>query len=109
MDCFSGSVSATQRFIDATGITFPVLRQGGYLQSSAYYGIPYDNYIVIDAEGIIRYTSVGEVYTPTVGRFNEANLRAAITDNLPVGVEGRGWSAVKALYAAPGPLPGPEP
>ena len=84
-----------QSFIDFTGYTFPVLRNAGYLQSTSLYGIYYDNYVVIDAQGIIRYTSVGEAYGQK-GRFDEAHLRAAIQLALPV--ENQTWSSVKALY-----------
>jgi len=65
-----------QGFINVTGYTFPVLRLGQSIQS--LYGIFYDNYVVIDADGIIRYTSVNETYTG-LGRFHDGNLRAALT------------------------------
>jgi hypothetical protein len=64
-----------QGYISITGTTFPVLRNGQGLQSS--YGIFYDNYVVVDEDGIVRYTSVNEIFTG-LGRFNDANLRAAI-------------------------------
>jgi hypothetical protein len=48
-----------------------------YLQSESEYGIFYDNYVVIDADGVVRYTSVGETFT-ALGRFNDAHLRSAI-------------------------------
>ena len=66
-----------QSFIDITGYTFPVLRLGQTIQS--LYGIFYDNYVVIDADGIIRYTSVNETYSTGTGRFHDGHLRAAIT------------------------------
>jgi hypothetical protein len=66
-----------QSYIAATGSTFPIVRLGQYLQSPSYYGIYYDNYLVIDAQGIVRYTSVNETFT-SAGRFNDAHLRSAI-------------------------------
>ena len=101
---YNGSVSAVQEFASAIGATFPVLRNAGYLQSpcpttpcETTYGIPYDNYVVVDANGIVRYTSVNEQYTG-VGRFNSANIRAAILAYLPTAVEGQTWAGVKQLF-----------
>jgi len=68
-------VSQVQSYIAATGSTFPVLRNAQYLQS--VYGIFYDNYVVIDEDGIVRYTSVNEPFT-SLGRFHDGNLRNAI-------------------------------
>ncbi len=86
---------SVQSFIDFTRITFPVLRNAAYLQYTGQYEIIYDNYVVIDTRGIVRYTSVGETYDQK-GRFNDAHLRAAIQQALPV--ESHTWSKVKALY-----------
>lgn len=77
VDCWNGSVSSVQAYVSITGTTFPVLRNASYLQASDQYGINYDNYLVIDADGIVRYTSVGETFT-VLGRFHDANLRTAI-------------------------------
>ena len=79
MDCWNGSVPSVQGFIDISTYTFPVLRLGQTIQS--LYGIFYDNYIVIDADGIIRYTSVNEPYQGgnAPGRFHDAHLRQALT------------------------------
>jgi hypothetical protein len=76
VDCWNGSVASVQGYIAVTGYTFPVLRLGQTIQS--LYGISYDNYVVIDADGIIRYTSVNETFT-SLGRFNDTNLRNALT------------------------------
>lgn len=100
IDFWNGSASSVQTFINTTGFTFPVLRNGGYLQTNAPpvgYQTAYDNYVLVDAEGIVRYTSVAETFT-SLGRFNNANLRAAIAAHLPLGVETSTWSTVKGLY-----------
>ena len=92
-----------QAFLDATGATYPVLQQAGYLQSAGtasmpLYGIRYDNYVVVDALGIVRYTSVSEVFTG-LGQFHDAHLRTAIRQSLAtVSVAPTSWSAVKELY-----------
>jgi hypothetical protein len=62
------------------------------------YGIPYDNYVLVDADGIVRYTSTSGSHANPLGRFDDAALRAAIQIHLPLGVEGRTWSGVKELY-----------
>ena len=100
LDCWNGNSVSVQSYISATGATYPVLRNAGFLQGPNYYNIAYDNYVVVDAQGIVRYTSVGEPFTQ-LGRFNGANLRAAITQNLPSGVDATTWSVVKQLYRAP--------
>jgi hypothetical protein len=99
LDCWNGSAASVQSFVDATGITYPILRLAGYLQGQppAGYALPYDNYVLVDAAGIVRYTSAGEPYT-VLGRFNDSTLRAAIRTYLPTGVEARTWSGMKGLF-----------
>lgn len=100
IDCWNGNTANVESYIQIAGATYPVLRQGGYLTSPSEYGIPYDNYVVIDAEGIVRYTSVDEAFT-ALGRFHAATIRAAILPLLPsLAVEGTTWTAVKQLYRA---------
>jgi hypothetical protein len=74
-----------------------VLLAGGFLQDPSFYNILYDNYVLVDANGIVRYTSVNEVFTGT-GRFDDSHLRAAIDQWLPTDVEPRTWSQVKSLF-----------
>src|SRR5438093_6575647 len=99
LETYNGGVTAVQSFIDATGQTFPVLRLAGYLTfpcsppCETSYGVPKDNYVVIDPKGIVEYTSLNERFTG-VGHFNSIHLRAAIDANLPTGVESRTWGAV---------------
>ncbi len=97
MDFWNGNSVSVQSFITATGVTYPVLRNAGFLRFAPYYEIPYDNYVLVDAQGTVRYTSVGEAFTQR-GRFNDANIRAAILENLPTGVAPATWSALKQLY-----------
>jgi hypothetical protein len=98
IDFWNGNTASVQSYADLTGATYPVLRQGGYLSSPDQYDIGYDNYVVVDAAGIVRYTSVGEVYT-ALGRFHDGNIRDAIQESLPsMGLRQSTWSAVKKLY-----------
>ncbi|HZL86683.1 MAG TPA: TlpA disulfide reductase family protein [Candidatus Krumholzibacteria bacterium] len=96
VDCWNGNTAAVQSFIDATGATFPVLRNGGSLLTA--YHVRYDNYVLVDAQGIVRYVSEGvEVFGP-LGRFHNAHLRSAIDRHLPTPVSAPTWSTVKSLY-----------
>jgi hypothetical protein len=98
VECWQGTPANVQGFIDHTGYSFPVLLYGGYLQDSGSYGTPYDNYIVIDKDGIVRYTSEAESHFSAIGRFRDAALRDAIQTWLPLAVEPRSWSAIKEIY-----------
>ncbi len=94
LDMWNGSPTDVQSYVDLTHVTYPVLRLAGFLQSNAFFGIPFDNYVVIDPQGIVRYTSVNEAF----GAFNDSAIRAAIDAWLPVAVEEETWSQVKGLY-----------
>ncbi len=94
LDMWNGREFEVQGYIDQTGTTFPVLRNAGFLQAPSQYGIPFDNYVVVDADGIVRYTSVDE----PGASFNEPVLRSTIQAHLPVGVRSDSWSRIKELY-----------
>jgi hypothetical protein len=74
-----------QNFINQSTYTFPVLMQSGFLQNPppVGYDLIYDNYVVVDADGIVRYTSQDRPRHPTTGRFYDAEVRAAIQQWLP--------------------------
>jgi peroxiredoxin len=93
LDCWNGVAFQVQGFIDQTGVTFPVLRNAGFLQSQEQYGIDFDNYVVVDADGIVRYTSVDEPAS-----FNETAIRSTIEAYLPVAIQRDSWSAIKGLF-----------
>ena len=97
VDCWNGNVASVQSFITVTGATYPVLRNGGFLSAPSQYGIDYDNYVVVDPDGVVRYTSVQEIFG-AFGRFAEAHVRAAILQHLPLPVQGATWAAVKQLF-----------
>lgn len=94
LDTWNGSAFQVQGFIDKTGVSFPVLRNAGFLQSESEYGIRFDNYVVVDPDGIVRYTSVNEPGSP----FNETAIRSTIQAYLPVAVRADSWGAIKGLY-----------
>jgi len=94
VDMWNGRIFNVVGYIEATGTTFPVLRNAGLLQDPSRYGIGVDNYLVIDADGIVRYTSVDEQSDP----FNDAAIRSTIQTYLPVAVNTRTWGTIKGLY-----------
>lgn len=56
-DLWNGSAPQVQSFQSQTGATFPLLLKGGMDPGgnlTALYG-PYDNYVVIDQVGVVRY------------------------------------------------------
>jgi hypothetical protein len=97
IDTWNGNIANVNDYAFRTGATYPVLRNGSLTRIA--YGIAYDNYVLIDASGTVRYTSVGEVFTGA-GRWNDAAVRAAIAAHLPAATVPRSWSAVKALYGS---------
>ena len=75
-----------------------MLRDGGFLSGLTQYGISYDNYVIIDPAGVVRYTSIHEAFTG-LGRWNDSAVRATVDQWLPTAVQEQTWSAVKGLYA----------
>ena len=69
LDCWNGTTTSVQSFIDITHVTFPVLRDAGFLQQGpGTYNILYDNYVVVDAGGVVRWlhrSTAGMTFRPT--------------------------------------------
>ena len=55
LETWNGSLSQAQAYVNSTGITYPLLTRAGKELNN--YGITYDNYLVLDHQGIIRYSS----------------------------------------------------
>jgi len=94
LDVWNGNESGVQSFVDQTGVTFPVLRDAAFLSLDSRYGLKFDNFVVIDADGIVRYTSEHEFPIP----YNEEAIRQTIDLYLPSAVKGAPWSVIKGLY-----------
>ncbi len=94
LDTWNGQVFQVQGYIDQTGTSFPVLRNAGILQDPSAYGIRFDNYVIVDPDGIVRYTSVDE----PLASFNETAIRSTIEAYLPVAVTRETWGRIKGLY-----------
>ena len=93
VDVWNGQIFDVVGYIKATGTTFPVLRNAGLLQDPSRYGIGVDNYLVIDAAGIVRLVVDGPLDTN-----KETVIRSAIEAHMPVGVRADTWGAIKDLY-----------
>ncbi|MCH8299761.1 MAG: redoxin domain-containing protein [Candidatus Marinimicrobia bacterium] len=55
LETWNGSLSQAQSYVISTGITYPLLTRAGNELDN--YRITYDNYLVLDHQGIIRYSS----------------------------------------------------
>ena len=69
LDTWNGSLSQAQSYVNSTGITYPLLTQAGNELNN--YGITYDNYLVLDHQGIIRYSSTANGVLGQRYRVNE--------------------------------------
>jgi len=69
LDTWNGSLSQATAYLNLTKITYPLLLNAGNVLNS--FGMTYDNYLVVDHQGVLRYSSannggLGERY-----RLNE--------------------------------------
>ena len=55
LETWNGSLSQAQSYVISSGITYPLLTRAG--KDLDNYRITYDNYLVLDHQGIIRYSS----------------------------------------------------
>jgi len=94
LDFWNGTTPDVEFFIEETGVTFPVLRDAAFLSLQSQYGLSFDNFVVIDADGIVRYTSENEAFDP----FNDAAIRSTIEQYLPTPVEQVNWATIKGLF-----------
>jgi hypothetical protein len=112
VDIWNGSPANVTSYRNMTGVTFPLLMLGnntvgGHVGNLYNLGqeIQWDDYIVINKQGIIRYHSL--LMWPHTNRYHLDELRGAI-DSLvtqTVGVED-GVGAAFALGASPNPARG---
>ena len=94
LDFWNGTVSDVQFFVDQTGVSFPVLRDAAFLSLQSQYGLGFDNFVVIDADGIVRYTSENEAFDP----FNDQAIRQTIQQFLPTAVQQVNWTTIKGRF-----------
>ena len=69
LDTWNGSLSQAQSYVNTTGITYPLLTQARNELNN--YGITYDNYLVLDHQGILRYSSADNGVLGQRYRVNE--------------------------------------
>jgi hypothetical protein len=101
-DLYNGNSAQLTGFRDQTGATFPLLLNGASGAGNENLFIPYgqyDNYVVINKQGIIRYHAY-DLWSHG-NRYHLDEIRAAVdslvTDpNTPVRTSG--WGKLKALY-----------
>ena len=107
-DGWNGTVGQLQDFKDFTGITFPLLLNGSSSAGGNFYTLygPYDNYIVINKQGIVRYHAA--LSWPLGNRYHKDQIRGSVdslvTSTVDVGEEPGRRSL--ALRASPNPSRG---
>ena len=69
LETWNGSLSQAQAYVNSTGITYPLLTRAGDVLND--YGITYDNYLVIDHQGVLRYSSADNGILGERYRVNE--------------------------------------
>ncbi len=57
LDTWDGTLAQAQSYADITGITYPLLIEAS--SALSLFGTTYDNYLVIDHQGVLRYSSAG--------------------------------------------------
>ncbi|NOT31998.1 MAG: hypothetical protein HOP15_16250 [Planctomycetes bacterium] len=106
VDLWNGSLGAMQLFRDATGATFPLLLNGATSPGgnvATLYG-PYDNYIVMNKQGIVRYHAAN--VWPHGNRYHLNEIRGTI-DSLvtaTVGVDPLADTRSLRLSVSPNPF-----
>ena len=107
-DIYNGSAAQLDGFRTQTGATYPLLLNGGLgagnedLDSPATYG-QWDNYVIINKQGVIRYHAYD--YWPHGNRYHLDELRGTIDSLVTtvVGIDDRRPRAY-SLEAAPNPF-----
>lgn len=108
VDTWNGTASQLRSFKNTTGATYPLLLNGGLATGgnvTTLYG-DYDNYVVINKQGIVRYVAA-DIW-PHGNRYHLAELRAAIDSLVAPTVDVPRGGALEgfALDVAPNPFRG---
>lgn len=109
VDMYNGGASQVQSFKASTGATYPVLLLGGSAVGGdlnvLYGGVPtYDNYAVINKQGIVRYYASS--IWPHGNRYHLDEIRATV-DSLVATVDVvPGGPPTLSLAGAPNPFRG---
>jgi hypothetical protein len=109
VDLWDYSAAGNETFRSQTGISFPLLLNGGQELGGNFYSLygTYDNYIILNKQRIVRHHAYD--LHPTLGqRYVRSELRATV-DSLvapAVGVDDDLPSAAVALAAQPNPFTG---
>jgi len=69
LETWNGSLSQATTYLNLTKITYPLLISAGNALDS--FGMTYDNYLVIDHQGVLRYSSAGNGGLGERYRLNE--------------------------------------
>lgn len=107
VDLWNGTSAQVSGFRDQTGVTFPLLLNGSLATGgnlATLYG-PYDNYLVVNAQGIVRYHAAN--LWPHGNRYHLGEIQGAIdslvTPNVGVPDPGDAGATVR-FSVAPNPF-----
>jgi peroxiredoxin len=104
-DVWNGTPQQLAQFKVTTGATYPLLQQAGTGAGNENLLVPYgeqDNYVVVNAQGVIRYHAVD--LWPHGNRYHPNDLKACIDSLLPRTADVGDSPAGLALAAAPNPF-----
>ncbi len=107
VDLWNGTAGALTAFRDATGATFPLLRNGSLATGgnlATLYG-PYDNYVVMNKQGVVRYHAA--LSWPHGNRYHLNEIRATVDSLVTATVDvepALPGGGAPALAVAPNPF-----
>lgn len=108
VDEWNGTTTQLRSFKNQTGVTFPLLLNGGTATGGNFatlYGT-YDNYIVVNKQGIVRYHAA--LGWPLGNRYHLNEIRGCVDSLVTqvVGVGSGGGPSGYRLASAPNPVRG---
>ena len=94
IDCWDGTTEQVRLFAAATGVSFPLLFNGGSVASA--YDLSYHSFVLVDGHGIVREVHAG----PDASAFNLSGLQQSVQTLLQEAnaAQDATWGAIKALY-----------
>jgi flagellar hook capping protein FlgD len=108
VDCWNGLASDVRAYKNVTGVTFPLLLNGSAAAGGNFYMLygDYDNYIVVNKQGVVRYHAA-QVW-PHGNRYHLNEIRGSVDSLVAqvVGVEPGDTPEALRLTSAPNPARG---
>lgn len=106
VDLWNGTAAQVNAFRNTTGATYPLLLNGASFTGGnvdQLYG-PYDNYIVLNKQRIVRYHAARQ--WPHGNRYHLNEIRACVDSLVSALVDVPPSASPLTLHASPNPAPG---